>query len=125
MSVETASIKRKPYRGSKKVAGVFATALVVSIISFVGTDSAIANEGLYSKTFSKTLPGIKSCPRAYGELKRRMKSISRKQCISQHHSPKLNTLGQEHFTKISCEKKKEGRKTVSVKVKGTLTYLCN
>jgi len=125
MSVEISSIKRKIHRGSKTFAGVFAIALVASIVSIVGTDSAIANDGLYSKTYSKTLPGIKSCPRAYSELRSRMKFAARKQCVSKHHSPKLNTLGQEHFTKISCQKKKEGRKTVSVKVKGTLTYLCN
>jgi len=118
------SLKRKAYRLTTRLASTFVVALVVSIFCIAGIDSAIAKEGLHTQSKSSTF-GLKTCSSGYGELKRRMKIVARRHCSSVHHSGKVNTLRQENFTKLSCEKKKEGTKTVSVNVKGTLTYLCS
>jgi hypothetical protein len=54
-----------------------------------------------------------------------MEGFARQHCRGGHGSGKFNTLRQENYTKLSCQKNKEGSKTVSVRVKGTLTYLCS
>jgi hypothetical protein len=74
---------------------------------------------------ARPFPHLNSCSGAHGDLKGYMKRSARNHCRGAHGSGKINTLRQENYTKRSCEKKKEGKKTVSVKVSGTLTFLCS
>jgi len=67
----------------------------------------------------------KSCSSAHYSLRTTLKHIARKHCRAVHGSGKINTLRQENYTKISCEKKKQGNKTVNVTAEGTLTWLCS
>jgi len=98
--------------------------LVVAIIASVGISSALAEDGLHSNSRSGSYAG-NNCSLAHGTLKGSMKRFAREHCRSEHRSGKFNTLRQENYTKLSCVKRKKGTKTITIKVQGTLTYLCS
>lgn len=117
-------IKQRVHHNKKMTTGVLAATMILSIVYIVCMDTAIASEGLHSTTWSRKLQ-IKNCGSGYANLRKMLKYSARTHCRAAHGSGKINTLQQENFTKLSCEKIKEGNKTVSVRVKGTLTNLCN
>jgi len=104
--------------------GPLTSIVIASIIIFTAAGSAFASDGMHKNTRTKTKLGYNNCNNAHNALKREIKDYARRHCQSSHKSAKINTLRQEHYTKISCQKNKEGSKTVSVKITGTLTWLC-